>query len=245
MIVIPAIDLKDAKCVRLKQGKMDSSTVFSDDPAAQAKQWKDMGASRIHVVDLNGSVDGRPVNLHCIKDIVQAVDVPVQLGGGIRDEQTVKSYLDIGISTVILGTVAVKEPERVVAMLNAFPGRVAIGIDARSGKVAVQGWTESTNVTASRLAARFEAARPVSFIYTDIDRDGMMKGPNIGATAEFASGTSVPVILSGGVSNYTDVAAALPLEKNGVMGIIIGRALYEGAIDLREAIRMAEKRDAS
>jgi phosphoribosylformimino-5-aminoimidazole carboxamide ribotide isomerase len=224
---------------------MDSSTVFSEEPAAQARQWEGMGASLIHVVDLNGSVDGRPVNLHCIKDIVKAVDVPVQLGGGIRDAETVRSYLDIGISTVILGTVAVKEPEKVVDMLNAFSGRVAIGIDARSGNVAVQGWTESTDVKASQLAARFEAARPVSFIYTDIERDGMMKGPNIQATRDFASGTSVPVILSGGVSGYADIEAALPLEKDGVMGIIMGRALYEGAIDLREAIRMAEKRDAS
>jgi len=245
MIVIPAIDLKDGKCVRLRQGRMDSSTVFNDEPAAQARQWEEMGASRIHVVDLNGSVDGKPVNLHCIRDIVQAVGVPVQLGGGIRDAETVRAYLDIGISTVILGTVAVKEPERVVDILNAFPARVAIGIDARSGNVAVQGWTEATDVKASRLAARFEGCRPVSFIYTDIERDGMMKGPNIQATRDFASGTTVPVILSGGVSGYADIEAALPLEKNGVMGIIIGRALYEGAIDLKEAIRMAEERDVS
>lgn len=245
MIVIPAIDLKDGKCVRLRQGRMDSSTVFNEDPSAQARQWEDMGASRIHVVDLNGSVDGKPVNLNCIRDIVKAVSVPVQLGGGIRDGETVRSYLDIGISTAILGTVAVKEPDRVVAILNTFPGRVAIGIDARSGNVAVQGWTEATDVKASFLAARFEEAGPVSFIYTDIDRDGMMKGPNIQATRDFASGTSVPVILSGGVSRYADIEAALTLEKNGVMGIIIGRALYEGAIDLREAIRVAEERHAS
>ena len=245
MIIIPAIDLKDAKCVRLRQGKMDSSTVFNEEPSAQARQWEEMGASRIHVVDLNGSVDGRPVNLQCIQDIVKAVDVPVQLGGGIRDEQTVRSYLDIGISAVILGTVAVKAPDKVVDILEAFPGRVAIGIDARAGYVAVEGWTESTDVKASQIAARFEESRPASFIYTDIERDGMMKGPNIQATRDFASGTSVPVILSGGVSGYGDIAAALPLENDGVMGIIIGRALYEGAIDLREAIKMAEKKDVS
>ncbi|MDQ7782714.1 MAG: 1-(5-phosphoribosyl)-5-[(5-phosphoribosylamino)methylideneamino]imidazole-4-carboxamide isomerase [Desulfomonilaceae bacterium] len=244
MIVIPAIDLKDGKCVRLRQGRMDSSTIFNDDPAAQARQWQDYGASRIHVVDLNGSIDGRPVNLQCIKDIVEAVNVPVQLGGGIRDKQTVRSYLEIGVGVVILGTAAVKEPEKTVEILTEFPGRIAIGIDAQSGNVAVQGWTESTDIKASRLAARFEAAGPVAFIYTDIERDGMMTGPNIHATRDFASGTSVPVILSGGVSAYADIIAALPLEKSGVIGIITGRALYEGAIDLREAIRIAENRDA-
>lgn len=244
MIIIPAIDLKDGKCVRLRQGRMDSSTVFNEDPSAQAKQWQDMGASRIHVVDLNGSVDGRPVNLHCIEDILKTVDVPVQLGGGIRDAETVKSYLDIGISAVILGTVAVKEPERVIEILKAFPGRAAVGIDAHSGYVAVEGWTESTKLKASQVAARFEELHPASFIYTDIERDGMMQGPNIQATRDFARGTSVPVILSGGVSGMGDLKAALPLEKDGVMGIIIGRALYEGALDLREAIGMVEGRDA-
>ncbi len=244
MIVIPAIDLKDGKCVRLRQGRMDSSTIFNEEPSAQARQWEDKGASRIHVVDLNGSVDGRPVNLHCIEDIVKTVDIPVQLGGGIRDAETVRSYLDIGISAVILGTVAVKEPDRVIDILKAFPDRVAIGIDAQSGYVAVEGWTESSDLKASQVAARFEELRPVSFIYTDIERDGMMKGPNLLATKDFACRTSVPVILSGGVSGRADLAAALPLEKDGVMGIIIGRALYEGALDLTEAIRMVETRDA-
>lgn len=239
MIIIPAIDLKDGKCVRLRQGRMDSSTVFNDRPFEQARQWEEMGAARIHVVDLNGSIDGKPVNLQRVKEIVKAVGVPIQLGGGIRDEETVRTYLDVGVSTVILGTIAVKNPERVLRIMESFPGQVAIGIDAKSGMVAVEGWTESTSVTAADVAARFEKARPASFIYTDIERDGMMKGPNIQATADFAAGTSVPVVLSGGVTQYSDISEALPLEKNGVMGIIIGRALYEGTIALRDAIELS------
>jgi phosphoribosylformimino-5-aminoimidazole carboxamide ribotide isomerase len=245
MIVIPAIDLKDGKCVRLRQGRMDSSTVFNDEPSAQAREWEELGAARIHVVDLNGSVDGKPINLQTVREIVKAVGVPVQLGGGIRDEKTVETYLDIGVNSVILGTIAVKNPDRVMKVMESVPGKVAIGIDARSGNVAVEGWTESTEIRATDLAARFEGASPVAFIYTDIDRDGMMKGPNIPATKEFASSTSIPVVLSGGVSSYSDITAALPLEKDGVMGIIIGRALYEGSINLKEAIRLAEKRDVS
>ena len=245
MIIIPAIDLKDGRCVRLRQGRMDSSTVFNDDPSEQARRWEEMGAARIHVVDLNGSVDGKPVNLKRVEEIVKAVGVPVQLGGGIRDEETARTYLDAGVNTVILGTIAVKDPDTVMGIMHSLPERVAIGIDARSGMVAVEGWTESTGITAAEVAGRFEAAGPVSFIYTDIERDGMMKGPNVQATREFAASTSVPVILSGGVARYEDISDALPLAKDGVMGIIIGRALYEGTIDLREAIRLAEERDVS
>lgn len=240
MIIIPAIDLKEGKCVRLRQGRMESSTVFNEDPAAQARMWEDSGASRIHVVDLDGSVGGTPRNFSQIQQIVRAVRVPVQLGGGIRNAETIRMYLDTGIDTVILGTIAAKDPDGVVELMRQFPGRIAIGIDARSGQVAVQGWTESANVSAVQLAARLNAGSPAAFIYTDIDRDGMMRGPNIEATREFALGAKSPVILSGGVSTISDVERILPLEKNGVMGIIIGRALYEGKIDLNEAVRLTE-----
>lgn len=244
MIIIPAIDLKDGKCVRLKQGRMDSSTVFNDDPAEQARTWAGMGASRIHVVDLNGSVQGNPANRRSIEAIVGAVQVPVQLGGGIRTEETVRMYLDLGISSVILGTVAARNPEFVLDLLSKFPDTISIGIDARSGKVAVEGWTEATEFKATALAARFDEAKPVAFIYTDIDRDGMMGGPNIRSTRDFADATSTPVILSGGISSLDDVKAALPLAKHGVSGIITGRALYEGKLDLREAILLTEKNHA-
>ena len=241
MIIIPAIDIKDGKCVRLRQGRMDSSTVFNENPGAQAKSWEDMGATRIHVVDLDGSMQGRPANLHRVEEIVRAVRVPVQLGGGIRNADIIRTYLDAGVNTVILGTIAARDPERVLELMDLFPGRIAIGIDARSGMVAVEGWTEPTNVTATELAAHFESARPAAFIYTDIDRDGMMRGPNVESTRDFAAHTSIPVILSGGVSSYEDLGKALPLEKDGVVGIIIGRALYEGTIDLRQAIRLVSE----
>ncbi len=240
MIIIPAVDLKEGKCVRLRQGRMDSSTVFNEDPAAQARSWENSGASRIHVVDLDGSVGGAPINLKQIEQIVNAVRVPVQVGGGIRNIETIRMYLDAGISTVILGTIAAREPDTVLEFLRQYPGRIAIGIDAKSGLVAVQGWTESANISAIQLAARLSAGAPAAFIYTDIDRDGMMRGPNIESTREFAMSTKIPVVLSGGVSSISDVELILPLEKDGVMGIIIGRALYEGKIDLKEAVRLAE-----
>jgi phosphoribosylformimino-5-aminoimidazole carboxamide ribotide isomerase len=244
MIIIPAIDLKDGKCVRLRQGKMDSSTIFTDDPSAQARTWQDMGAQRIHVVDLDGSVSGKPRNLAMVRQITDAVRVPVQLGGGIRNAETIRLYLEMGVKTAILGTVAARDPEKTKELITNFPGQLAVGIDARSGWVSVQGWTESANVKATELAARFQACPPAAFIYTDIDRDGMMAGPNIEATREFAGATSVPVILSGGVTTMDDIKNALDLETAGVMGIIIGRALYEGTIDLRQAIKLAERKDA-
>jgi len=242
MIIIPAIDLKDGKCVRLRQGKMDTPTVFNEDPRSQAREWENLGATRIHVVDLDGSVGGKPANLSQIQDIVRGVRVPVQVGGGIRSDSTIRMYLEIGVSTVILGTVAANDPELVSTYLSLFPGKVAIGIDARAGEVAVEGWTQSAHVRASELAARFDSANPAAFIYTDIERDGMMQGPNVKATREFARNVSSPVILSGGVSALSDVEKVLPLENEGVMGIIIGRALYEGTIDLKEAIKLVEKR---
>lgn len=244
MIIIPAIDIKDGSCVRLRQGRFDSATVFNHDPAGQAQKWEEYGASRIHVVDLNGSSNGKPSNLNCIIEIVKAVRVPIQVGGGIRDHDTIRMYLDIGVNTVILGTLAAKDPAKVIELLNLFPGRIAVGIDARAGIVEVEGWKESTHIKALELAARFDSATPASFIYTDIDRDGMMQGPNIESTREFARSALSPVILSGGVASIDDVAAALPLENDGVNGIIVGRALYDGRVDLRKAIELAEKNNA-
>ncbi len=239
MLIIPAIDLKEGKCVRLKQGRMDSSTIFNDDPAAQASIWEEMGASRIHVVDLDGSVGGKPVNFERIKEIMRSVKVPVQLGGGIRSADVIRAYLDIGIDTAILGTIAAKQPEETKRLLDEFPGKLAVGIDARSGVLAIEGWTESTGIKATELAARFADSPPKLFIYTDIDRDGMMSGPNFEATENFARSTAVPVILSGGVTFLSDIERALRLANFGVVGIIIGRALYERKIDLKEAIKLA------
>lgn len=244
MIIIPAIDLKEGKCVRLRQGKMDSSTIFNDDPVAQAKIWEQAGASRIHVVDLDGSVDGSPANILTIKRIVSSIKVPVQIGGGVRNSATIRQYIESGVSVVIVGTVAAKFPELAVSFLVDFPNQVAIGIDAVGGMVAVEGWTETTALGATELARKFDGLNPASFIYTDIERDGMMKGPNFEATGNFARSVSTPVILSGGVTSMEDVRKAMTLENVGVVGIIIGRALYEGTIDAAEAIRITEVRDA-
>jgi phosphoribosylformimino-5-aminoimidazole carboxamide ribotide isomerase len=240
MIIIPAIDIKEGKCVRLRRGDMASAVIFNEDPVDQAKMWRDAGAERIHIVDLDGSVEGRPVNLDKIESIVKAVAVPVELGGGIRDEAVVNAYLNAGVDTVILGTLLIKEPETVEQWLRKYPGRIALGIDALNGFVAVQGWTEATAIKAGELAARFDDLSAWGFIYTDIDRDGMMKGPNFSATEEFAESVKTPVVLSGGVSTYRDIDKALPLENAGVMGIIIGRALYEGSIKLKQAIQMVK-----
>ncbi|MFA6224143.1 MAG: 1-(5-phosphoribosyl)-5-[(5-phosphoribosylamino)methylideneamino]imidazole-4-carboxamide isomerase [Desulfomonilaceae bacterium] len=245
MIIIPAIDLKDGKCVRLKQGRMESSTIFNENPVDQAFMWEKMGAQKIHLVDLDGSIDGRPVNLQVIKDIIRNVNVRTELGGGIRDVETVKMYLDIGINTIIVGTIAATNPELTLELLRKFPGRVAIGIDAKAGRVAVQGWTQSTDQDARELAGIFDAEAPAAFIYTDIERDGMMKGPNFASTSDFSRAVRTPVILSGGVTTLKDVKKALSLEKDGVEGVIIGRALYEGKIDLREAIALTEDSNVS
>jgi len=245
MIIIPAIDLKDGKCVRLRQGRMESSTIFNENPVDQALMWQNMGAPKIHLVDLDGSIDGCPVNLQVIKDIIRNVNVRTELGGGIRDIETVKMYLDIGIDAIIVGTIAATDPELTLELLRKFPSRVAIGIDAKAGKVAVQGWTQATEQDARELAKIFDPEAPAAFIYTDIERDGMMKGPNFASTCDFSRSVKTPVILSGGVTTLNDVKRALSLEKDGVEGIIIGRALYEGKIDLREAIAMTEDSNVS
>lgn len=245
MIVIPAIDLKNGKCVRLRQGRFDDVTVFDHDPATQAVMWEDAGAARIHVVDLDGSTAGSPMNRDAILKILSAVRVPIQLGGGIRDRATVDEYLHMGVSMVVLGTLAAKNRALTSTLLEDYPERIAIGVDARDGMVAVEGWTDITQVRTVDLAQCYASLKPAYFIYTDIRRDGMLKGPNVDSTREFALTTPVPVILSGGVSTMADVEAVLTLEKFGVKAMIIGRALYEGTINLKDAIILTElERDA-
>ena len=234
MILYPAIDLKDGQCVRLLRGAMDEATVFSDDPAAQARAFQDAGCAWLHLVDLNGAFAGQPVNGAAVEAILAATDIPAQLGGGIRDMATIEGWLDKGIARVILGTVAVEDPDLVRAAARAFPGRVAVGLDARNGRVATRGWAEETEMLVTDLAARFEDAGIAAIIYTDIDRDGAMGGPNIGATAALARAVGVPVIASGGVSSLADLLA---LKETGVIaGAISGRALYDGKLDLTAAL---------
>jgi phosphoribosylformimino-5-aminoimidazole carboxamide ribotide isomerase len=236
MILYPAIDLKDGRCVRLLRGDMNAATVFGEDPAAQAAAFAAAGCRWLHLVDLNGAFAGQPVNGDAVRAILSAVDVPVQLGGGIRDMATVGMWLEQGIARVILGTVAVENPALVRAAARAFPGRIAVGIDARRGFVATKGWAEETTVQAADLARSFEDAGVAALIYTDIDRDGAMAGPNIPATEALARAVMIPVIASGGVSTMDDLRA---LQATGVIaGAISGRALYEGAIDLAQALRV-------
>jgi len=235
MILYPAIDLKDGQAVRLLRGDMDKATVFNDDPAAQARAFVEAGCDWLHLVDLNGAFAGAPVNASAVEAILAACDVPAQLGGGIRDMATIETWLDKGLARVILGTVAVENPDLVREAARAFPGKVAVGIDARGGKVATKGWAEETDVDATDLARSFEDAGVAAIIYTDIQRDGAMQGPNVEATAALARAVSIPVIASGGVSSIADLVA---LRDCGTAldGAISGRALYDGAIDLKEAL---------
>ncbi|MEM7271334.1 MAG: 1-(5-phosphoribosyl)-5-[(5-phosphoribosylamino)methylideneamino]imidazole-4-carboxamide isomerase [Pseudomonadota bacterium] len=234
MILYPAIDLKDGACVRLLRGEMSEATVFNDDPAAQAKAFEAAGCEWLHLVDLNGAFAGEPVNGAAVQAILSTVSAPTQLGGGIRDMATIERWLGSGLSRVILGTIAVREPELVRAAARAFPGQVAVGIDARGGMVAVEGWAETTDLEATELARRFEDAGVAALIYTDIERDGAMQGPNVEATAALARAVSIPVIASGGVSSMDDLRAlkdcGAPLD-----GVISGRALYDGRIEVGAA----------
>ena len=241
MILFPAIDLKDGQCVRLFQGDMDQVTVFGDDPAAQARDFAAAGAKWLHVVDLNGAVSGRPVNEDAVTAILDAVDIPVQLGGGIRDRDTIEFWLERGVRRVILGTIAVRDPALVEQASRKHPGRVAVGIDARDGMVAVEGWTETSATTALDLAKRFRDSGLAAIIYTDISRDGAMQGPNIEATVELARAISVPVIASGGVSSMADLEALKKAGQGLLQGVISGRALYAGRIDLAAAIGLLEE----
>lgn len=234
MILYPAIDLKDGQCVRLLRGAMEQATVFGDDPAAQAAAFQEAGCDWLHLVDLNGAFAGRPVNAAAVEAILARVTVPCQLGGGIRDMATIEAWLARGIARVILGTVAVEDPDLVRRAARAHPGRIAVGIDARAGLVATRGWAETSEVTATDLARRFEDAGVAALIYTDIDRDGAMAGPNIAATEALARAVAIPVIASGGVSRLGDLLA---LRDTGVIaGAISGRALYDGALDLGQAL---------
>ncbi len=234
MILFPAIDLKDGKCVRLLRGDMAAATVFGDDPAAQAAAFQAAGCDWLHLVDLNGAFAGEPVNDEAVAAILARVTVPCQLGGGIRDLWTIEGWLERGVARVILGTAAVQDPDLVRSAARAFPGRVAIGIDARDGRVATQGWATETDLDATDLARRFQDAGVAALIYTDIDRDGAMQGPNVAATEALARAVSIPVIASGGVASLSDLIA---LRDTGVIaGAISGRALYDGALDLAAAI---------
>lgn len=238
MQLYPAIDLKDGAVVRLLRGEMGTATLFNPDPAAQARDFAEAGFSYLHLVDLNGAFEGRPVNAEAVRAILEAVSLPVQLGGGIRDMQTVDHWLEAGVRRVILGTAAVKDPDFTRAACRAYPGRVALGIDARHGRVAVEGWAEESDILAVDLARRFEDAGAAAVVYTDIERDGALKGVNFAATAELASQVSLPVIASGGVSTLDDIAALQQRAATGIEGVIIGRALYDGRIDARSALAL-------
>jgi phosphoribosylformimino-5-aminoimidazole carboxamide ribotide isomerase len=237
MILYPAIDLKDGQAVRLVRGEMDQATVFSDDPAAQAMEFVRAGCEWLHLVDLNGAFAGEPVNATPVEAILKACNIPTQLGGGIRDMATIERWLDKGLQRVILGTVAVENPDLVREAAKAFPGHVAVGIDARGGKVATKGWAEETDVELTDLAKSFEDAGVAAIIYTDINRDGAMQGPNIEATAALARSVSIPVIASGGVSSLEDLIALRECGA-GLNGAISGRALYDGALDLADALKV-------
>ena len=241
MLLIPAIDLKDGKCVRLRQGRMEDSTVFSDDPVAMAERWVKAGARRLHLVDLNGAFAGQPVNAQVIRRIAQTFpDLPIQVGGGIRDEQTVDAYLDAGVQFVIIGTKAVQDPHFISDLCLEYPGHVIVGLDAKDGRVATNGWSKLSKHDVIDLARIFERYGVEAIVYTDISRDGMMQGVNVEATVRLAQAVGIPVIASGGVSTLDDVRALRAVEQEGIMGAIIGRALYDGAIDLAEAQRLVD-----
>ncbi len=242
MLLIPAIDLKDGHCVRLKQGDLNDATIFSEDPAAMAKHWVAQGARRLHLVDLNGAVAGRPKNESVIKAIVEAVggSIPVQLGGGIRDLDTIERYLDDGIAYIIIGTAAVKNPGFLHDACGAFPGQIIVGLDAREGKVATDGWSKLTGHEVIDLAKKFEGYGVEAIIYTDIGRDGMLTGINIDATLKLAKAVSVPVIASGGLSSIADVEALCAIEEEGIEGVICGRAIYSGDLDFKAAQERAD-----
>ncbi|TCS72906.1 1-(5-phosphoribosyl)-5-[(5-phosphoribosylamino)methylideneamino] imidazole-4-carboxamide isomerase [Sulfuritortus calidifontis] len=243
MLIIPAIDLKDGQCVRLKQGEMDSATVFSSEPGAMAQKWLDSGARRLHLVDLNGAFAGKPVNEPAIKAITDVVgdDIPVQLGGGIRDLETIERYLDDGITYVIIGSAAVKTPGFLHDACNAFPGHIIVGLDAKDGKVAVDGWSKVTHHDVIDLAQKFQDYGVEAVIYTDIGRDGMLSGVNIEATVKLAQALHIPVIASGGVTNLDDVRNLCAVESEGIEGVITGRAIYEGSLDFAAAQKLADE----
>lgn len=241
MLLIPAIDLKDGKCVRLRQGRMEDDTVFSEDPVAVAGKWVEQGAKRIHLVDLDGAFAGQPKNADVIHAIVEAFpDVPVQIGGGIRDEDTIQGYLNAGVQYVIIGTKAVTEPHFVSNVAVEFPGHIIVGLDAKDGKVAINGWSKLSRHDVIDLAQQFESDGVEAIIYTDISRDGMMEGLNVESTAKLASSIRIPVIASGGITTIEDIHALGKVAEEGIMGAITGRAIYEGTLDFAEAEKIAQ-----
>jgi phosphoribosylformimino-5-aminoimidazole carboxamide ribotide isomerase len=236
MLIIPAIDLKDGKCVRLRQGRMEDSTVFSDDPVEVAGRWFDSGARRLHLVDLNGAFEGEPVNGEIVRQIARRFpNFPIQIGGGIRSLETIEAYLKAGVNYVIIGTKAVKEPEFVEEACREFPDHIIVGLDAKDGKVATDGWAEVSNVEATDLAKQFDQQGVSAIVYTDIARDGMMQGVNVEATVRLAQASSIPVIASGGITNMEDIVALKAQADQGIQGAITGRAIYEGTLDVAKA----------
>jgi len=240
VIILPAIDLKEGKCVRLEQGLMEKDTVYSDDPGAQARAWQEQGGEYLHIVDLDGAFAGVPKNEAAIRAIVAAIDIPCELGGGIRDLTTIEAYLALGVDRVILGTIAQQNPALVAEACKLFPGKIVVGIDAKDGLVAVRGWADVTATRATDLAKQMEGFGVAAIIYTDIARDGMMQGPNIAATKSLAEAIRIPVIASGGISSLDDIRNLRAIEASGVVGAITGKAIYSGALDLREAVRVAK-----
>jgi phosphoribosylformimino-5-aminoimidazole carboxamide ribotide isomerase len=243
MLIIPAIDLKDGRCVRLQQGDMDSATVFSDNPVAMARHWAEQGARRLHIVDLNGAVAGKPKNEKVIREMIAAVgdSLPIQLGGGIRDLDTIESYIDAGVAYVIIGTAAVKNPGFLHDACYAFPGHIIVGLDAKEGKVAVEGWSKMTGHDVIDLGKKFEDFGVEALVYTDIGRDGMLTGVNVEATLKLAQAIRTPIIASGGLNSVKDVQAVCRLVPEGIVGAIAGRALYEGKLDFKKAQAAADK----
>jgi len=243
MLIIPAIDLKDGKCVRLKQGRMDEATIFSENPSEMSRQWVDQGARRLHLVDLDGAFAGKPVNDNAIKSIVSELggEIPIQLGGGIRNLDTVESFLNSGVDSVIIGTAAVTHPELLQEACLAFPGQIIVGLDAKDGDVAINGWADLTDHNVIDLAKKFEEYGAESIIYTDIGRDGMLGGVNIGATVKLSESLIIPVVASGGVSNLNDIEDLCEVSNTGIRGVITGRAIYEGTLDFRAAQELADE----
>jgi len=242
MLLIPAIDMKDGKCVRLRQGRMEDETVFSDDPVAVAQRWVEAGARRLHMVDLNGAFEGRPVNAAAIRSVAEAFpDLPIQVGGGIRDEETVQAYLDAGVQYTIIGTQAVSTPHFVNELCAEFPGHIIVGLDAKEGRVAIDGWSKLSHHSVIDMAQRFEDDGVEAIVFTDIGRDGMMNGVNVDSTVELAQAIRIPVIASGGITTIDDIQALCKVADEGIMGAITGRAIYEGTLDLAEAQKLADE----
>ena len=240
MIILPAIDLKEGKCVRLEQGLMNRDTVYNDNPGEQARIWQEQGGELLHIVDLDGAFAGIPKNRDAIKAIVEAITIPSELGGGIRNMQTIEAYLELGIDRVVLGTVAKENPKLVEEACKKYPGQIVVGIDARDGLVAVRGWADVTEKSAIEMAKEMAGFGVEAVIYTDIARDGMMQGPNIEATRKLAESIDIPVIASGGLSSLDDIRRLMAIESSGVTGVIAGKAIYSGAVDLREAVALAK-----